>query len=395
MVQRLVGLALVLLVLMGCSGGSSDPVKDLGSEVVAPRSPAESPGPEAPKVAPSEIPVDAPEPERPVAAEPQWVPTSPKEPGLYLFAVDLGSGEAESLLVRQDVPELLGAASADGRYLLLLTEAELDPPYGAMGQWVILDRETDRVIPGPAGATGRAVGWSGRGFWVDQLTHLDLQGQVESYEGLRRQLMLERSQIVGSAWQADGSHVVLVILPEGAQLADLVWASAAGSTVERVSSVVQPWYGKTGFWTDLALSPDGALLYLRGVAPGRALIRTDRLTFDQWQSLGDGWTTPKLNNEGGGMPPTSWSPDGSLLLEWGQRLYDRTGALLWSADSWGGHNLWAPDGTGFIWTAGVGEAGQWFSLDGQSKSLGFAISGQVLGWLPDGRLLVAQVVYEP
>jgi hypothetical protein len=284
------------------------------------------------------------------------------------------------------------AASPDGRYLLVLTEVQQDPPFGASGRWTILDRSTGKVTEGPQGVYQRVFGWSGRGFWLDPLTHMDLQGQIDHHEALAQ--LAKDAQIVGVAWQADGSHVALVIKPEDLERADLLWATADGRVLDRADGVVQPFWSKQGAWTELALSPDSQRLYLRAAYPGTALIETEALAFEKWRSLNGEWH--QGDAQGGGAPATLWSPDGRFLYEGARRLFDREGSLLRSFDTSLCMGTWLPDSAGLLCTSEwandrLGSARR-ISLDGQSEGLPYAIGGQVLGWLPDGRLLVGLLI---
>lgn len=331
------------------------------------------------------------------------VPQPPSSPGLYLYAVDLERGTAEQLVAQPGSKRFPVAASTDGRYLLTLADAVGDPPYGVNGHWEIFDVQANKVVAtGPGGFTNYYTAWSGRGFWIDALVHLDLSGNVETYPTLRKAVGLAANQaIVGAAWQSDGNHVVLLVQrQDDAKMADLVWATADGKSVIRSDRPVQPWQSKTGRWAELCLSPDGSRLYLRAASPGTAFIHTDALTFDHWQSLSGAWRDSVTSAEGGGAPATAWSPDGRFLLEGATRVRDADGKDLWAANMATYTAIWKPDSSAFLWPSPSNmdrfRTAELVSpnLGDHAKTLPAAIDGQIMSWLPDGRLLVAWYKFE-
>lgn len=312
-------------------------------------------------------------------------------------AIDPVSGQAEVILNHPDPLVLLGA-SPDGRYLLLEKEDRTND--AAVGVPCLYDRSTGELHVGQQlQITPRAVAWSGSGFWLDWLVHLDLDLKVNTYPRLRERLSLgENRRLVSASFSRDGQRVAALVVNEqladgGSLNADLVIGMADGGELRVIEQVVQPWFGKSGYVADLALSPEGDWLILRGASPGTALISTTEPARERWKPLLGDFVGPGPHYLQPDMGPSiRWSPDGSHVWYPTTTLGDRSGqvvARLPEPFMWA---LWRPDSKALLLTSFEKKA-RLVSPEGNVQKLAVTLDSEPLAMLSDGRVLVSRTVY--
>lgn len=380
--RTLVALLLVLL-LAGCARSPQAPSQ---APARAPAGPEHAPVAVQPAPQPAAPPDPAPPPVRPA-----------QEPVLTVWAVDLTEKvEPEVLYQRQGPFELL-AVSPDGRHWLL----EKVTDYFGGGILYLLDRQSGELRESPLGEVWpREARWSGRGFWVDWLVHLDLNGQVDRYPALREAAGLNDRELtlLRASFSADGRRVALAMMdrrvdPLKQASVDLVIANADGSGLVRVPRVAQPMaiFGKTGGFVLLDMAPNGEHLVLLSRSPGLALISTATPQREHWHPLLQPFVPVQTDDEGGPPGRTSWAPDGKhVWVPVPGQILAPDGQLVAATTGWLG-GLWTPDGRGVV-TLAVGEGVHLTTLDGAERPFTTPEGSRPVGFLPDGRLLVTRSV---
>lgn len=382
--MRLRTLLLLPLLLVGCTVRTLEPVPQRAE---APPPVVAQPAPEPPK----------PEPPKPEPPKPE----QPKTQGsLTVSAVDVTGQAAPELLYEQQEPFLLVAASSDGRHWLL--QKVLDPWYG--GVLYLLDRNTGELKEGPdVGGWPREAVWSGRGFYIDWLVHLDLSLQVDTYPALRQAMGLREQddRLIKASFSADGERVVVAIIdrtvdPFGQASVDLVFANASGIQLQRIPRVAQPMAisGKSGGFVLLRMAPDGSRAVLLSRSPGLALIDTANPRRENWKPLLQPFLPPQPGDEGGPPADILWAPDSRhVWVPAPNAILTTGGEGAGAAGGWLGH-FWTPDGKGFL-AQGAGDGLYLTHLDGQKTVVTIPARSRPVSFLPDGRLLVARSVIEP
>lgn len=198
-------------------------------------------------------------------------PAESTERSTTLIAIDTaGLAKTEDLFSWHDELTATGM-SPDGRYVLFFgspTDEAVEP--------YLLDRNGNQLHPGKRlQMKPGLVSWSGHGFWIDTLVHLDLTLQVNTCPQLRQALGLNAdTQLVAASVSADGSRVAALVGPARIGLTDrtfsldLILARADGTGVVRVAKAVQPWFTQNGPRGLIALSPDGSQLAIAAESPG-------------------------------------------------------------------------------------------------------------------------------
>jgi dipeptidyl aminopeptidase/acylaminoacyl peptidase len=325
------------------------------------------------------IAIDAPAVRKALAAlEP--VLARAQKPGIQIWAVDVaGKQEPELLLERQPKPLMLQGFSPDGRYLLLTEQlGQYKGDYTAIPY--LLDRSTGNVQQG-AQTNVRMAQWSGHGFFIDRLAHLDLQLKETRLDSLAAALGLKEQEreIIDIAFTPDGERFAALVGRNWAEEPlDLVLGNVGGSDLTIQPRAITGMATQIGTLAWIALSPDRQMVGLSGTE-GTVLVPVAKPAPENRVLLSAA--------QGRGL---TWSPDSAHVWVDNAGLFDRSGKVLVKAD--GGYPvLWLPDGTGVV-PRGFDQLVR-TGLDGTSVPLKAPDWGVPAGFLPDGRLLVWRTVY--
>lgn len=318
-------------------------------------------------------------------------PVTPR-PTTTLQAVDPSGNKTPEKMFTSPQSLTSAAMSPDARYVMMYA------PNGDQVTPFVLDRNSGQLQQGkPMQIQPGNVTWSGRGFWVDGLTHLNLDLHVETNPKLRKALGLDDGmQLVAASFSADGNRVAALVGParidqtQPALSLDLILAKADGSSMVRVAKAVQPWWTPTrGPVALLSLSPDGSQLAITAESPRAALVNTSNPERAKWKApsnmtVGGPGPTDQHTSPPGAKP--LWSPDGQHV--WmpavGIVATDLTVTVAASSSDWG--LAWQPDGKGILLgmpsaTYGVAK------VSGEMTKLALPPDVRPIGYLPDGRLL--------
>lgn len=322
----------------------------------------------------------------------EGVGTPPRGKGTDLWAVELMGQRDPERLAQFDLPLSVAGLSPDGRYI------HLRLPMGEYkgdrwGVSYLYDRTAGFLSPGWPLRQGWQSGWSGGAFQVDGLVQLRTDGVIEKHESFARSLALrperetppERElrperELLSAAFDATGRQVAVVLLgPNPSLRADLLLLGASAERLLEVEGVVEPVAAQLATLAPVALSPTADRIAVAGL---RSLVIIDpaRPEPEHWIKLqfDDG-------PYGGAL---SWAPDGQHLLVPGRGVFDRTGQVKLRIDpyAWG---VWNQDGSALA----LVERGELWHvpLAGGGRRLGPGVQGEPVGYLPDGRLLLAHI----
>lgn len=310
------------------------------------------------------------------APAPQSVETSPREPKLRIWAIDPeGAQTAPELLFGWDRPGTnLVATSADGRYLLLATHlGQGKGDYAAIPH--LLDRESGHLTTGAEIQLRNPV-WSGEGFWLDHLRHLNLDGTLTTYPALIEALGESAEREIRSSAIGGTKVVALIGKPRTPDLFDLAWGALDGSAVQHLSGLIQPHETQMGNIAAVALSPDGRYIAVTGWQPYGLIIDTTNPERERWVEFE--------------VPPDrlilnlAWAPDSAHVLIDGYGVIDLDGELLRLVE---GFATWSPKG-GLLRRLGDTTTWQIIWLEGGEQSFA-APDGWPVGFLPDGRVITS------
>lgn len=297
-----------------------------------------------------------------------------------IWALDPSGKTGLELLFAEDRPFLVAGSSPDGRYVLLVQRR---PSYKGDPTAVpfLWDRAVGRTVEGQQMSV-RFARWSGKGFFVDWLTSLDLTLGETQFDSLRRLLNLKEGEreVIASSFSPDGTRfAALVGHSANGESLDLVLANSDGTNLIVMPSLV---IGNGGA-TDVALAPDGQNVAVAG-KNGAAIGPTSGASSDQWIRLQSG---------GGGY--IAWAPDSKHLWFPGAGVFDLVGKLVF--DPGPVHGLvWRPDGQGGL-TYGFGSSAPFlrsFRLDGTATDITIPEYMIPSGFLPDGRIMVWRTITE-
>lgn len=298
--------------------------------------------------------------------------------GTRIWAVDPTGKAANELLVDLKQPLFWAGMSPDGRYLLLTEQlGEYKGDYTAIPY--LLDRADGSLKQGPKSSVRFAV-WSGTGFQIDRLLHLDLNLRVESRDALAAALGLkpDTREIIDISFAPDGKRFAALVGKRWSgppEPVDLVMGNLDGSGLTVVPKVITGVATQIGDLAYLALSPDGQWLAISG-QEGTALARTAAPAPDGWVWL------QKENTLGTGM---EWAPDSRHIRVGQGGVYNLTGNPVFQVESnWG--LVWR-DGRGGVAYTHLWRAGQ-FGLSGVGAEVKLPDFSIPRAFLPDGRLLV-------
>ncbi len=325
---------LIILLLAGCTA------------------PPTAPGPAAPLPEPTSPGRPKPEPASP---EPQ-APEGPKEPvlpGTWVWAVDPTGQREPELLLQHEKPLAFRATSPDGRWWLLIESlGEYKGDYRAIPY--IYDQSTGEWKQGPQIDQRGAARWSGHGFFINRMLHMDLNFQLDGFDAIRETLGLkaEERELIDFSTADDGLHyAALAGHPWNDQTAlDLVIGTLDGAEPVIVPEAIPGAAFQIGVLAYARLSPDGQWLFLMGRESGYLLPVAEAADREAWIPLPHEWRE------------ANWSPD-SQSVEVGGIVYDLTGKAVGEG---------GPDAV----AEGVAPEGSW-----------------LVATLPDGRLLMTRVVY--
>jgi hypothetical protein len=139
-----------------------------------------------------------------------------------------------------------------------------------------------------------------------------------------------------------------------------------GKILARADHCIQPWAydGKSGPYVSLAVSPGGERLVLMAQSPGVALVSTGALEPGAWQPVLGPLRPPVLVEKvtGGPAGRPRWAPDGAHLWVPGQSIVDPVTRKALTLQQYSPWAVWKPEPVGF---------------------------------LPDGRVLVARTIFGP
>jgi hypothetical protein len=305
-----------------------------------------------------------------------------------LLAVDPSGALSPEILVTPEPSQMPAAVSPDGRYVLMyapVDEQQMTP--------YLLDRISGQLHQGEPLHIHHML-WSGRGFWIDWLVHMDLQGQIDTYPQLRQALGLnDGNQLVAASFSADGSRVAALVGPthmDPHELSlDLILAKADGTSLVRVAKAIQPWYTQQGASAAVSLSPDGTQVAISAESPRAALVKTADPNRARWQAPGTmkiGGPVPTAQHTSPPGVSSLWSPDGRYVWMPMVGIVARDGTVNApeSSDGWG--LAWRADSTEILLLGQPSAAGV-AKVGGGVTQVTLPANTRPLGYLPDGRVL--------
>jgi hypothetical protein len=263
--------------------------------------------------------------------------------------------------------------SPDGGYLLY---AGCDPCderrlYTPMIFDVNSGKITAAAEPTQGSSMPRRITWSGQGFWIDPLVHFGIDGRLDANVQLRQALTPQGWDLVAAEVSPDGRLVVAALEQAGASASavDLVVASRDGKIISRMPAALPAVRYNRGMAVMFAWSPDSRKLVLCGEHCWLADIGQPEK--DAWRQLPDR-AVPR---------DVQWSPDGKHLLIPGMGIVNLDGTVEVPV---AGEATWNPAGTAVVTEGRVSE----YRLDGSHVDYGDIGSQVILGWLPDGRIVL-------
>lgn len=322
--------------------------------------------------------IDSPDLERALEALETELAKAPG-PGTRIWAVDPAGKAPAELLADLPKPLFWSGMSPDGRYLLLAEQlGQYKGDYTAIPY--LLDRQDGSLKQGPKTSV-RFAYWSGNGFHIDKLLHLDLGLQVERRDALAKALGLKEREreIIDISFAADGKRfAALVGQGWNAQPAplDLVQGNLDGTNLSVVPGVLHGTDTQIGTVAHLGLSPDGQWLALAG-RDGAALARAADPAPEQWIRF-------PANYE------IVWAPDSRHVRFGVGGVFDLSGKPVLPVEQARGL-VWQDGQGGVIFYHGVEV--DLFRLDGARSRLEVPDFAIPRAFLPDGRLLVWHTVW--
>lgn len=320
------------------------------------------------------------------------------QPNVQVWAVDpTGRKEPEVLFSRPDSLVLMGT-SPDGRYWLF-ERVMGEAPGSPRGFSYLYDHETDQLLEGPrVEILPAAVAWSGRGFWVNWLVHLNLDLTVDDYPLLRDTLGLARQNLLAASFTPDGRRVAILAISEETKTgprADLILANSDGTGEQRVSGAVQPWWGKAGYYSYLKLSPDGDRAILLCKVPGDALINTSRPARESWKPLFGPFVEDDSPDKQESGPPgyPVWAPDGAHVWFPGATILTRDGEVVTRLADTSPWAVWNRNGTALITGGRPGTRSlRLVTLGADVREFELPDWAVPAAFLPDERILVYRTI---
>jgi|GEM_PF-6896041 len=303
----------------------------------------------------------------------------PVEPGTRLWVIDPTGVEGEKLVFQHPEPLHLYATSPDGRWWLLVKSlAEYKGDYRAIPY--LYDQSTGELREGSQRDIRGTVRWSGQGFFINRLVHMDLAFEEERYPEVREALALKpgERELIDFTTGADGNRfVALVGHPwDDRQPLDLVIGTLDGSSMAIVHQVMKGVATQSGVIAHASISPDGQWLTLAAGEESYLIPTADGADREAWIALQPGQAA-------------EWSPHSrSFVL--GGKVYDLTGRPVGSLPQGG---IWHPDGERLIDPGRIYAPSLLVGLDGSSIELNLPDYAWPTGFLPDGRVLAIQVDY--
>lgn len=351
------GLCLVLaLLLLGCSTPAVQPSHG-GSEPPAAGTPT-----------PTQTPTEPPDqPEQ--RSEP-----IPRVPELVIRTARLSDLSQQTDLYHFAAGQGRIRLSPDAHYLLY---SACDPcDERLLYRPMILDLQTMQAKPASETVQGwrmpRLVPWSNDGFWVEPLVQVSVDGRVETHPELRRALVPEGWTLLAAEVSSDEHWVALAIKPErpsAETVADLVIADRHGDAVKRIERGIPAIEYSRG--TDLSISwaPDSSQFVACGM---------DCWLIDPTHPAKEAW-----HQFPGRKPPNAvrFSPEGKHVLIPGVGVVRLDGTVVLPL---AGDAVWNADGTGVLTSGRVVE----YRLDGSRTERGDIGDQVILGWLPDGQIVL-------
>lgn len=321
--------------------------------------------------------IDSPQVADALAALESEVAKAPKV-GTRVWAIDPAGKREPELLLDHSTALHMADMSPDGRYALLIEQlGQYKGDYTAIPH--LWDRSAGTTIAG-AKTTIRHGIWSGRGFYLDWLTHYDLELKEARLSQLELALGLKKDErgLIAASFTADGRRfAALVGHPWMGEPIDLVQGNSDGTGLTTQAKVVAGHATQMGTYARLYLSPDGQWLVLEG-RDGTVLLPAANPATDRLIKLQGGRTV--------------WAPDSRHLWVQGGGVYDLKGQLVVDTGQDVYHLVWQLDGRGGLFQ-GPGGVYRSFDLRGTVVDVKLPERGLVQGFLPDGRLLVWSTVY--
>lgn len=322
-------------------------------------------------------------------------PLGPKPaPTFTVWAVDpTEERPPEVLMSKPEALEMLGA-SPDGPFWLLMNVQTVES--GAMsGELSLYNLETGEMREGPwTDSTLWPARWSGSGFWVRPLVHVDLQLRIQPDPLLATSSVItDVRQIIDGGFSRDGRRAAFLVMREGrmdTRSVDLVILETGGTEPQILPNVVQPWFGKAGAHACLSMSPNGNRLVILSQSPGAALVET--ALPDQWLPLLGDFTAPRPVFDQTAAPGgcAQWTDDGTLFWLPGRRVMSASGEVrdqLPGESTWA---VWSIDGSVLVAAGGQLDRMQIYKTDGQVRTFASPEAARAFAILPDGRILTAR-----
>lgn len=310
---------------------------------------------------------------------PEPAPGDAQQPGLRVWAVDPTGRRPPELLLEQPRDLMLAGISPDGRYLLLVQALGQEKGDDTAVPY-LFDRTTGTLNQGGQTAI-RTAAWSGNGFYIDWLTHLDLQLKETHLDPLAGALHLQEGEreVISISFAVDSNRFVALVGPrwKPGEPVDLVQGNRDGTGLTVLPKAVYGTDTQMGTVAAIALSPDGQYAALTDRA-GAALVRLSDPAPEQWVRVASS------------SFPIEWAPDSAHVWFGTGQILDLTGKPV--LDTGAKYNLvWQPDGKGGVVSGYDGLHS--FRLDDSTDDLQAPAASQARGFLPDGRLVVWRTVH--
>lgn len=322
-----------------------------------------------------------------------------------VWAVDPRGQKAPEVIFTRTDPMVLATISPDSRWLLFDRPLILTRGF-RQARPFILDRQSGAVKEGqPREMRPESAAWSGSGFWIDGLVHLDLNLKERSATPLSKQMDVgvEGRRLVSASVTGDGRRFAALVgktenyrARDALMALDLYIGSPDGAGVQMVPSAAQPWSLETCCSAALVLAPDGSRGVLMAESPKAALFDTAHPQVDRWVPLGDTRIGGSVRMEQRLAPPAGrprWTEDSKYVWVPPGAVYTRDGSLAFALPISARAAAWNPAGT-LLAAADGKTCCTLVDLDGKATEIKGPPQALPAGFLPDGRLMVFRTTYQ-